>query len=147
MAADNGTGTTITFGTTGWAGNIVSLSPSGFERADIKTSHLGTAALSGHTYIPGDIFEPGELEIEFQVDTTNVTTATASAPTAKFPPYKGPAETITVTLPVPAGLTTGAKFASSGFVKSVEYDVGMEELITGKMTVKLSGSITHTNAA
>lgn len=146
MAADIGTGARITFGTTGWAGNILSISHNGIGRSKVKTSYLGTAALSGHTYIPTDIYEPGELEIEYQQDTSNNQTATASAATSKFPPYKGPAETITIILPIPAGSATGAKFSASGFVTSVEHNEPLEELITGKFTIALSGSLTHTNA-
>jgi len=147
MASDIGTGATIVFGTTLWAGNIMSISWSGVGRPKIKTSHLGTAAVTGHTYIPGDIYEPGELEVEYQQDTGIVLTATAAQATYKTPPYKGPLETITVTMPkATATISTGAKFAGSGFITDLNVDAPLEELITGRFTVAFSGSITHTSA-
>ena len=60
--ADIGTGATITFGTNAFAAQVISAKPTGIEREAFKTSHLGTTG--GHTYIPGDLYEPGGLEME-----------------------------------------------------------------------------------
>ena len=143
MAADIGTGATILFGTSGWAGNIVSISHGGVGRGKVGTSHLGT--VGGRTYIPTDLYEPGELEVEFQVDTTNVKASTGAG--NKFPRYNTAAETITFKLPVPTGSSTAASIAGSGFVIGpVEFDNPLDELITGRFTVAFSGNLTHTNA-
>lgn len=138
MAADIGTGATITFGTSGWSGNMLSVSHNGIGRSKVSTSYLGT--VGGRTYIPTDQYEPGELEIEFQVDTTDFT---ATGP--KFPPYKAAAETITFKLPVAA--TVAAQVAGTGFITTVEYDVPLEELITGRMTVAFSGNLTQADGS
>ena len=124
--ADIGTGATVTFGTNAWAAQIISAKPSGIVRESFKTSHLGTTG--GHTYIPGDLYEPGELEMEVLYNPTVRPTFTATA------------ETITVVYPNGTGT---ASLAASGFVtKFMPGDVTLEGLQMASATVKFSGSIT-----
>lgn len=133
MAIDNGTGTSIGFGTSSFAATVTAINGESIERVAIRTSHLGTT--TAHTFTPGDLFDPGELSLDLQFDPDNK------------PPLNGAAETITVTFPVAAGESSGATWAASGFVTGFSYGVPFEELMTGTMTIKLSGDITVTGGA
>lgn len=136
---DQGHGATILFGTSSWTAEILSLGWNGASREAIPTSHLGTAAPAtgkwgNMTFIPSDLSDPGNLEIEYHhnPDTTV--------------PLDAVAETITITFPSPPGVTTtGAKWSSSGFVTSAEV-TAPDGKMTGRMTVKLSGNIQKTAA-
>jgi len=137
---DVGTGTTITAGTSSWTASLTRVNHSGIERVSLDTSHMGTAApgagkFGNRTFVPGDLSDPGTLEIEafFNPDTE--------------PPVDQVAETWTVTFPLFAGDATPATWAASGFAVSFGFDNGLEELMTIRMDVKLSGNITMVAAA
>lgn len=130
MPVDNGTGASVTFGTSGFTANITAINGDSIERPSIDTTHLGTT--TARTFIPGDLVDQGNLtlEIQFDPDTT--------------PPIKTATETITVTFPLSSGGTTAADWEFSGFGTSFEYGVPLEELMTGSLTVKVTGDITIT---
>ena len=128
------TGATVTFATSTFAPLITKLSFSGIERPAIATSHLGTAAAGANvvgnaTFIPGKIIDGGTFEMEFfhNVDTLPIIGAVA--------------ETVTVALPDSA---TKGSFAFSGFGTMHSMDGPLDEAMTGKLTVKISGGITRT---
>lgn len=123
--ADVGTGTAITFDS-GFFAEILSVNWSGISRESIDTSHMGTTG--GMTFTPGDLYDPGELQVEM-----------AFVP-GTSPPYDGAAETCTVTWP-DAGAAT---WAASGFMTGFEVTGPLEERMTATGTVKLSGNITIT---
>ena len=137
---DVGTGTTITFGTSGFTANLMSVRWSGISRAAIDTSHMGTTAAGANqfgsrTFIPGDLVDPGELALEVQFNPqTN-------------PPIGAAAETITVTFPLVAGDATPASWACSGFVTAFEITDPLDDKMMATMTVKLSGKVSMTDAA
>ncbi len=136
--SDIGTGAVLTLGS--FTANIISMSHGGVERASVPTSHLGTSG--GQTFLEGDTYNPGEVEIEYQVDTEDPNNAAAK------PPYTDAAATVTVKMPLKAGDATPAQVSASGFVTSASpFGLSFEELITGSMTVKLSGDLTWANAA
>ena len=134
--ADVGTGSRIKFGTSAFVGNLMNIAHSGISRPDIKTSHLQTTG--GDTFIPGDLYNPGEVKVEWEVSATTVTLG------AQFPNYAAVAETFTIYLTA----TTAGKptVAGSGFVKDLEYSLPHEEMMTGSCTIKLSGNLTHGTA-
>ena len=136
---DIGTGATITFGTSSWSATVMAINGNDISRVSIQTSHLSTA--SYHTKIPGDLVDPGNLELELNFDADNVTT--------NQPPYNQAAETVTVTFPIPATSTNvaGAKMAASGFMTNFSYGVPLEDKMTANATIELSGVITWTDAA
>lgn len=133
MAIDIGTGTTVTFGTSSFSANITNVGWSGIERPAIDTTHLGTT--TARTFMPGDLFDPGELSLDIQFNPDN------------YPPITGAAETITVRFPIPAGLSNGATWVASGFMTSFELGNPLEELMTATMGVKFTGNITPTDAS
>lgn len=131
MPVDNGQGASVTFGTSGFTANIASISHDGIERTAIPTTHLGTT--TAMTFIPGDLFDPGELSLDIQFDPDD------------YPPIDQPAETITVTFPLGSGGSSAATWAASGFATGFSYAVAVEELMTGTLTVKFTGDITDTD--
>lgn len=139
-AVDIGTGTTIAFGTSGFSAQVLDVSGPGLARESIETSHMGTSGpgagqVGSKTFMPADLVDPGELsfEIHFNPDTV--------------PPIHEAAETITVTFPIPAGLTNGATWVATGFVTSYEPSSPLEDKMVASITVKLSGQITITAAS
>lgn len=100
--ADTGNTATIAFATSGFTAAYTKIGGSELTRPKIKTSHLETA--SKETYIPGDLVDCGEWEVEFQYDPN------------EQPPYDGAAEAVTITYPVPAGDDNGATMAGTAFL-------------------------------
>ena len=136
--ADVGTGAALTLDS--FTANILSINHSGVERESVPTSHLGTVA--ARTFLEGDLYDPGEFEIEYQVDTEDPNNAAAK------PPYDGAAATVTVKMPLKSGDSTAAQVSASGFVTSASpFAIELEGLITGSLTVKLSGALTWANAS
>ena len=120
--ADVGTGATIAFATSLWTGHIENISWGGITRESIPTAHLLTTG--GETFIVGDLYDPGELEIEFQY-----------APDDR-PPFDQVAETITLTYPLIAGGSSAANHNGTGFMTDfAPGTVGVDELMTGRGSV------------
>ena len=142
---DLATGLTVVFGTSAFIMELSSIDWSGVERESIETTHLGTAApgaskFGNRTFIPDDLSDPGELVLEGHFDTLQTDTV-------KAPPIDQAAETVTITWPKFAGDTTAAKWAASGFVTSYGVSGGLDEKLTQRVTVKLTGEVTVTVAA
>jgi hypothetical protein len=131
MPVDLGTGASVTFGTSGFTANYTELRLPGMSRPVIKTSHLGTT--TADTFTPGDLVDFGEFEMDLQWDPDD------------FPPIDQVAETITLTFPLSSGGSTAAKFQFTGFAHNFSGAVPHEELMTGSLTVKISGDITDTD--
>lgn len=130
-AKDVGTGTTLGLSNSSWTADIESINWSGIGRESVGTSHLGTSG--GRTFIPGDLYDPGDVEFVFHYDPDD------------RPPFDGVAETWTITYPIPSGGSSGAIHAATGFVTS--FTPGQAEvdgLIVASITVKFSGSISFT---
>ena len=130
--SDIGTGATLTIDS--WTVNIISMSHSGIERESIPTSHLGTTG--GRTFLEGDLYDPGELEVEYQVDTENPSTS------ASKPPYELVQATVTIKFPKKPSINTAAQVSGLGFVTSVSpYTLELEGLVVGSLTIKFSAAL------
>ena len=129
-ATDIGTGVAIVFGTSGFTAHVMAVNGQAATRESINSSHHGTA--TWHTFIPGDLSDPGELSMEINFDPDDQ------------PPINGAAETVTITFPLPAGGTTAATLASSAFVTGWEWATPFEDKMTATITLKLSGVSTWT---
>lgn len=123
--ADTGTGATIVFGTSAFTAEIMSMSGNDISRADIDDTHLTTTGY--RTYIPSDLLEGGTVEFEFAFDPDSQ------------PPIDGAAETITITFPIPAGDSSGATLAFTGYINNWSWSVPLEEKMTGSATIKVDG--------
>lgn len=105
IAAGTGNGWSLTLATTGAIGRITKLT--GFTRdlPEVDTSALETADEA--TNMPGDLANPGEFDAEVEFDTAVDEAAL------------GVVETITVTAALRSGESTAAKWAGTGWIKSV----------------------------
>lgn len=126
MAADSGHGTTLTF-ESGFHAMITNISHSGVTRAALPTSHSSTSG--GMTFIPADLIDSGELNVDILFDL------------AAAPPVDQAAETCTITLP------NGGTIAGSAFMTSFRFTIPTaqdEGIMTANTTLKYSGNITWT---
>lgn len=128
------TGITLTFATTSWAPQVTSVKHGAITRKAIDTTHHGTGSVATNrignaSFTPGKISDPGELEIEghFNPDT--------------IPPIDKAAETVTVGVP---GSSTPATWAATMFMTEFEWTGMLEEKLTFRAKVKISGNITPT---
>jgi hypothetical protein len=137
MAVDVGTGTTLTGGTSGWTSPILSIEVSDISRESVETSHLGTT--TAKTFMPGDLYDPGSIELEILFDTDNVSSV-------GLPPISAAAETWTITFPIPSGLATGATAAGSGFLTGWGWSIPLEDRVTGTVTLKMTGTWSFVDA-
>lgn len=126
MAA-TGFGITITFGTSGFSGEIIDTTPPEMTRESIETSHTETAN-NRKTFIPADLGDDGELSFDINFDPD------------VDPPIDGAAETITITF------ASGATWAFSGFMTGYAPAAPIDDRMTATVTVKVSGVITITPA-
>lgn len=134
-------GAAITF-SSGFFGEITGARWTGWSRAAIPTSHTGLTAKANNrasaTFVPGDIVDPGELEVDINFDKDTE------------PPMYADAETVTVTFDQETDeATSPATWAASGFLTSFSFDsngAGEDGIISATGTIKFSGNITVTAA-
>jgi len=133
MAKDIGQGTYVTFGSivgnaaTHYAVNSVSLG--GVSRDVVDASHLLTSG--GKEFIGSEYYDPGELTLEIHHDPslnpinllTNVSTAQA------------------VSIIFANGGTTTARWSAYGFASAFEASAPKDDMMTGSLTIKLSGNL------
>lgn len=129
---DTFTGTAIVFGTSGFSAELLSANIPSASRGSIDTTHAGTTA--ARTFAPTDLIDWGDLEIELNFDPD------------EEPPLSGAAETITITWPLPAGGSTAATLAGSGFMTGFSISGTLEEKMTASATIKWTGDLTWTDA-
>ena len=127
-----GTGTVFTFGTSTFTVDRLSYAVDGLSRESIDTTHMATS--DAKTFIASDLYDPGTLTIEFQLDsvtpatTMDVETLLGSA-----------AQTWNIAMQ-----GTG-DFGGNGFIKELSWNYPLEELATGTMVFQCSGAIATTN--
>lgn len=131
MPIQEGTGASVTFGTSGFTANFTELSIDGMSRPAIDTTHLGTTV--ARTFIPSELVDNGEFGIEFQWDPDD------------YPPIDQAAETITLTFPLSSSGSSAATFQFTGFMTDFSGGIQVGELMTGSGTIKISGDITDTD--
>ena len=127
---DTGHGFTLTFATTNWTGKIIGLPTNLVKtRERVKATHLASA--TNHEYIPGDLDELGELEVDVRFEAATGLPATGSAP-----------ETITATWPLApgGGGATGGSLAGTGFITGTTYPPMQTGVLqTGKIRFTFNG--------
>jgi len=130
--ADEGFGTTITF-QSGFFAEITNVDWDGIKRGSIPTSHMTTTE-GWMTFQPSDLKDAGELSVEiaFAPQTTIITAITAAA------------ETVTVTLPIPAGQSVASTWACSGFMTDFKFKSPMDGKMMADVKLKFSGKPTIT---
>lgn len=125
-----GFGIAITFNS-GFCAYITNLDHSGLSRSAIDVSNNATVTPFGRVIIPGKLIGPGQYSVDLLFDPN------------LLPPISAAAETITVTWPKLA-VTTAATWACSGFLSDFSSSSPMDDKMTAKAILTLSGAITVT---
>lgn len=128
--ASLGFGTAITF-STGFCAEITDVKVGGLSREAVDVTNFGSAG-GYKEFIPSDLIDSGELEVELIYDTDTA------------PPIGGAAETVTVTFPLKSGETTAATLACTGFLTDSEESVPIDDKMSQSVTIKFSGQRTYT---
>ena len=128
-----GTGTILTLGNgIVFTVDRLSFAMDGLSLESIETTHMLTA--NARTFIASDLYDPGTLTIEFQLDSATPAT-TMDVETL----MDGGADTWNI------AMASGGDFAGNGFVKEVSWNYPMEDLATGTLVIQCSGVIATTN--
>jgi hypothetical protein len=130
--ADSGFGVAITFSSS-FCAQITNVEWSGISRKAIDTTNSATTN-GAATFIPSDIEDYGELKVDLQFNPNDA------------PPISGAAETVTVTFPTPAGGSTPATWAASGFLTDFQVGVPIDDVMTATATIKFSAIVTFTDS-
>lgn len=123
--ADTGTGTTIAFGTSSYGANITGMTIDGEEVPVLDASHFGTTGFKEKIF--GELSEPPQINCDMLFDPDEPA------------PVTGAVETITITFPVPSGMTNGATLAGTGKIISQSVAVPLEDVMTGQYVVQFDG--------
>jgi len=121
-----GTGTTITFGTSGYSAEILDVTPPDGSRESINTSHMGTTG--AHTFTPAKLVDWGGFSFDAHFDPAETPLITLAA------------ETVTIAFPNSASTS----WAFSGFCTGYAPTDPIEDKATIAITVKVSGEVTIT---
>jgi hypothetical protein len=124
-SAVDGTGVTVTFGTSAFSAQLLDVDWSGRTRDALKSSHMGTTGT--HTYIPADLKEGGELSMTYHFNCTDATETLLGAA----------AETVTV------AWNTGVSWAASCFCIEVGASAKIGETMTQTIKLKVAGAVTE----
>ena len=130
MALDIGQGTYVTFGTVlGTSGyKITGVNHGGMSRAVAEATHMQSTAKE---FVASAIYDPGELSVEVLFDATIKPTADLSS--------VGTNQTVTVYWA--NGGTTVTQWTAAGFLTGFEAGAQMEDMMSGTLTIKLSGQL------
>lgn len=123
--ADTGTGTTVAFGTSSYSVNITNLSLDGEEVEKFDVSHFGTTGYKEKIF--SSLVEPPEFTCDVFYDPDEPA------------PVSGAVETITITFPIPGGMTNGATLAGTGKIISTGADIPHDNVMVGQYTVAFDG--------
>jgi hypothetical protein len=131
MAADIGQGTYVTFGTalhTATGYKITGVNHGGISRAVADATHMTSSAKE---FVASAIYDPGELSVEVLFDP-------AIKPTADL---VNVATNQVVNVYWASGGTATALWSAYGFATQFEAGAQMEDMMSGTLTIKLSGTL------
>lgn len=133
MANDIGQGSYVTFGnivgsaSTQYKVNTISLS--GLSREVVDASHLLTTG--GKQFLGSEYYDPGELSLEIHHDPSlNPVNLLTNVDTAQV-----------VNIYFANGGTSTYKWSAYGFATQFEASVPKDDMMTGTLTIKLSGAV------
>jgi Ca2+-binding RTX toxin-like protein len=128
-----GTGASISFGTSGFSAPLVSLTLPELTREKLDTSHLGT--IGGKTNQPGKLYAVGDISCVFRHDAEE-TSLILEEP-----------ETITITYPLLPGESTAKKLSFTGYaISDGGEEVAIDTIMDTSVTLAVSGAVTVTPA-
>lgn len=123
ITAKDGHGTTIGFGTSGFAAKLIGVVGPGVERTAIDVTTMDTT--NAMEYLEAALYDGGEVTLTLQFLGTD------------DPPYDQPTETITIDW---AG--AGGTWAFPGFMTGYTPSAAINERMTTDVTIKVAGEIT-----
>ena len=133
MAVDIGQGSYVTFGTI--VGNaathykVNSISLGGVSRDVVDASHLLTTG--GKQFIASEYYDPGELSLEIHHDPSlNPVSLLTNVATNQV-----------CSIYFANGGTSTAVWSAHGFASSFEASAPKDDMMTGTLTIKLSGNL------
>ena len=131
---DLGTGASLAYSSSTFAAQISEIQWSGISREQVETTHLGST--TARTYLPGDLYDPGEMSLSIFYEPGNE------------PPLSASQETITLTFPLndAQGQASAATLAGSAAMSEFSFGVPLEDMITADVAFKFSGPLTWTSA-
>jgi hypothetical protein len=135
--ARSGIGTTLTFGTSGFSAKVRNYNDIGMSREILDATHMGSPAGATFTGLifretrPGDLGTTKELSIDILFD-----------PDDNDIPIDQPAEEITMQFKALSTQSTGAQWIFDGFVSDWSASVPYDGLMTGTLTISVSGEPT-----
>jgi uncharacterized membrane protein len=131
MAIDIGQGTYVTFGSalaTATGYKITGVNHGGITRAVADATHMQSVAKE---FVGSSIYDPGELSVEVLFDP-------AIKPTSDL---TNVATNQTVNVYWAAGGTATQLWSAYGFATGFEAGAQMEDMMSGTLTIKLSGTL------
>lgn len=138
---DLGTGTSISFGTSGYSAILRAITGwTGISREVVDFTPLNVqpapaGKIGNRVYKAAKAVDPGTIECEFFFDPNQT------------PPVDGDPETITVTFPIVTGDNTAAYWQATGQMTSFEVSgIELDQPMVARSTIKITGNITFTAA-
>ena len=125
MASADGQGSTITFGTSSFAAELIDIDGPEESRGVIESTHMGTT--STKTFIPTELIDNGTVTMTVVFDATNDNS-----------PISGATETVTIVY----GGVGGPSWAFSAFCINYKPQAAMGERMTATIELKITGAIT-----
>lgn len=133
--ADTFFGASLTLATSGETFQILEGSKDASSVEMVDTTHTGTSG-SYRTKIPTDLIDGGSYNFTIILDPDNDETN-----------FVGVQQTVTVTYPIPSGLTNGATWQFSGTISEYTQELPMDDKMTAEITISVDGAITITAAS
>lgn len=122
-----GTGATVTFGTTGVSLEATSIQSAGISWAALETTYLGTT--TAKTFVRGDLYDPGTITVSFNTDPDTYDDLIGCSDS----------ETVTITYTD----TPAATEAATGFITNFDPSTHeVDQIVSGSVTVKRTGAVT-----
>lgn len=121
---DVGTGASITF-QSGFFGKILNIEWSGISREAVKITAFDDTI---DQYIPGDLYDPGELSVDTLADVT------------ALPPIAQIAEEITLAF---GAASADSDWTATGFMTEHAVVLPLEDKIVATSKIKFTGTIVH----
>lgn len=131
MAADIGQGTYVSFGTalhTATGYKITGVNHNGISRAVADATHMLSSAKE---YVASTIYDPGEVSVEVLHDPT----------VRPFSDMTNVATNQVVSVYWANGGTNVALWSAFGYMTGYEAGAQMEDMMSGTVTIKLSGAM------
>jgi len=123
ITAKDGTGTTITFGTSAFAANLIDVDGPGQERGAIDVTHMASTEIES---LEASLVDGGDVGLTFEYLGSD------------DPPIDQPAEEIIIDW---AGAGTGYKSTFSGFLTNFRPRAAIGERMTATATLKVAGAV------